>query len=195
MLVGAVLAGGASRRMGRPKAMVAVEGVPMASRAAAALVAAGVGAGAVVLVGGEPGWAETLGLRWVPDRWPGEGPLGGIATAVLDAPAAAGAHPNSIVVVAACDQPWLTGAALAPLVQALALEPAAGAAAALAPDGRRQPFPAAWRTACGPSIEALLTAGERRAEAAFGTTVVVDVDLAADVLGDVDRPGDLPPVP
>jgi molybdopterin-guanine dinucleotide biosynthesis protein A len=80
-------------------------------------------------------------------------------------------------------------------VRALELHPGAGAAAAVAPDGRRQPFPSAWRTSPGSSIGALLAAGERRADAAFGTTVVVDVELPGDVLGDVDRPGDLPPHP
>lgn len=193
--MGAVLAGGASRRMGRPKALVAVDGVPMASRAASAVVCAGVAADAVVLVGGDPAWAEALDLRWVPDRWPGEGPLGGIATALLDAPAAAGSDLDAVVVVVACDQPWLTGPALDPLVRALMADPRAGAAAALAPGGRRQPFPSVWRSSVGTALAALVAAGERRADAAYGTTAVVDVAMAAEVLGDVDRPGDLPPTP
>ena len=49
MLVGVVLTGGASRRMGRTKALVEIDGVPMAARVAAAL--AGAGCESVVLLG------------------------------------------------------------------------------------------------------------------------------------------------
>jgi molybdopterin-guanine dinucleotide biosynthesis protein A len=90
-VAGAVLMGGASRRMGRDKALVEVDGLPMASRVAAALTAAG--CRSAVAVGGDAAVHARLGLSSVPDRWPGEGPLGAIVTVLglldgLDADAA-----------------------------------------------------------------------------------------------------------
>ncbi len=206
VVVGAVLAGGASRRMGTDKALVAVDGVPMARRVADALLAGG--ASAVVLVGGDPSWSETLGLVVVPDRWPGEGPLGGIAGALLDVPAAAGTAPvdpagdpegrqptgEVIVVIAPCDVPWLDAATVAALVRALVDRPTAVVATAVDGDGRRLPFPAAWRAGAGAAVAELVAEGERRADAGFtraGEGGVIDVAVDACRVRDVDGPGDL----
>src|SRR5690606_15244567 len=78
---GVVLCGGRSRRFSPTvdKAMVEVDGVPMARRVAHALRAAG--ATGVVAVGGEREAAEALGLRWRADEVPQEGPVGGIVSA------------------------------------------------------------------------------------------------------------------
>ena len=72
---GAVLTGGRSSRMGRDKATLPVDGVPMAARVADALRRAG--AEPVLAVGGDQAALEALGLTWVADRHPGEGPSGG----------------------------------------------------------------------------------------------------------------------
>jgi molybdenum cofactor guanylyltransferase len=81
-VVGAVLTGGASKRMGQEKALVEVDGLPLARRVTNALLAGGVEK--VVLVGGHEGVAAELWLEGVVDRWSAIGPLGGIATALLD---------------------------------------------------------------------------------------------------------------
>src|SRR5262245_1565825 len=91
---GAVLTGGASRRMGRDKALVEVDGRPMAGRVAAALREAG--AAEVQAIGGDAAGLGELGLDVVPDRFPGEGPLGGIVTALS-------AASQPVTVVVACD--------------------------------------------------------------------------------------------
>lgn len=188
-VVGAVLCGGDSRRMGEPKAAIEVEGRSMAGRAVDALL--GCGASEVVLVGGEPGWAAALGVGHVPDRWPGEGPLGGLATAVLDAPGE-GAAREDVVVVVACDQPWLDAGSLAALVSALEERPQAGAAAPRTPDERVHPFPSAWRARTAKRLGTLMVSTSRRADAGFGLVTLVEVPMDGAPLADVDEPADLP---
>ena len=181
---GAVLVGGASRRMGTDKALVEIDGRPMALRVADALRAGG--AERVVVVGGGSASAHELGLEHIADRWPGAGPLAGIATAVSTAGAGA---IDEIIVVAACDQPDVTGALIADLVRALV--GAADDVVAAAPrsaDGRREPLPTAWRAGAGPLLQRAVEAGERRADAGFGLGGVVDVGVSDDELRDLDTP-------
>lgn len=90
---GAVLCGGASHRMGRDKALLAIDGVPMAERVARTLD--GAGCRPVWLVGGDAGRLGLLGRRLLPDVAPGAGPVGGVITALRAAP--------SGVLVSACD--------------------------------------------------------------------------------------------
>lgn len=187
-VIGAVLCGGDSRRMGEPKALVEIDGQPMAARAAMALTEAG--ASRVVLVGGDPSWAAGLALASIPDRWPGEGPLGGLATAVLDAPLVTDG-PDAIVVVVACDQPWLDPGPLAALAEALREWPAAGAAAPRTSDERLHPLPSAWRAKTGKRLATLMSSGARRADAGFGLVTLAEVAFDEAVLADVDEPGDV----
>jgi molybdenum cofactor guanylyltransferase len=96
---GFILAGGESSRMGRDKALLELDGMPLIVRAARLLESI-VGAPTVV------GYREefcVLGLRTIADDAPGAGPLGGIATALRAARA-----PWSLVV--ACDLPYVTQA-------------------------------------------------------------------------------------
>jgi molybdenum cofactor guanylyltransferase len=75
---GYVLAGGASRRMGRDKALLLEDGLPLVARAAR-LVAEVAGRCSIVAPAGR---YEGLGWEILSDSWPGEGPLGGILTAL-----------------------------------------------------------------------------------------------------------------
>ncbi len=205
VIIGAVLAGGASRRMGQPKAVLDLDGQPMGARVADALRAAG--AERVLLVGGEPHWATDLGLEPVPDHWPGAGPLAGIATA-LSAVATGGAplamggpvsdrtrglETEVIVLVAACDQPDLSSATLRQLVDALgAARSQVAAAAHRTSDGRRHPFPSAWKPAAARTLVQLVESGARRADAAFEVVQVVDLLIDNDApFADLDTPGEV----
>jgi len=213
-VVGAVLVGGASSRMGTDKALLPLEGAAMAHRVVAALVAGG--ATAIEVIGGDPAIARALDLSdlidgWGArdDLWKGIGPIGGLATAVIEArppatsdpgplPAnveaatAAAARDDVIVVVAACDQPDLTGAVVDSLVQALlGADPTAVASAVRTADGRRHPFPSAWRAAAGPALAQLVAGGSRRADAAFGIGGVADVAAPGEALEDLDTPDDV----
>jgi len=181
-VLGAVLVGGASRRMGEDKASLALDGTPMAHRVTRALFRGG--AGAVVLVGADDGSEGAIA-----DGWPGEGPLGGLATALLHGAATDGVE---IVVVAACDQPDLSPDLIRRLVEALhAAPPQVVACAARTGDGRLHPFPSAWRTGAGEAVAALVDAGERRADAAFSTGPLVEVAAAASAVDDLDTPEDV----
>jgi molybdopterin-guanine dinucleotide biosynthesis protein A len=190
-VVGAVLVGGASRRMGQDKRTLTLRGTPLAHRVRRVLFDAGVGS--VVLVGAADGEEGTI-----PDGWPGEGPLGGLATAMLHGAAIEGVE---VVVVAACDQPDLTPELLAALVRAVhgAADGTQGAvgtdaavgAVARTSDGRRHPFPSAWRVGAAEPLRALVEAGERRADAAFGLGPVVEVPATEAAVVDLDTPADV----
>ncbi len=103
---GFVLAGGQSRRMGRDKALLVENGLLLVERIAS-IVSAAAGTCAVVAPAGR---YEELGLAVLEDRWPGEGPLGGILTALE----ASGAERNLIVAV---DMPFLDEMFLRSLLQ------------------------------------------------------------------------------
>ncbi len=92
-----ILAGGESSRMGRDKALLELDGVPMIVRMMR-LVEAVVGRATIV---GDAESYQRLALNAISDDWPGAGPLGAIATALR----ASDCGWNLIV---ACDLPYLT---------------------------------------------------------------------------------------
>lgn len=168
--------------MGRDKALLVAGGRPLAVIAAGALAAAG--AVEVVAVGGDLDGLRRAGLAAVPDDEPGLGPVGGIVTALRRAPA-------DPVAVLACDLPRADPAAVAAVVAALAGDPAADAAVAVA-GGRRQWLFGAWRRRCAGPLAEALAAGERAVRLAAAGLAVVEVavpDPAA--VADADTPGDL----
>ena len=181
---GVVLAGGASRRMGRDKALVdAPDGRPLALVGVEALQDAG--AAEVLVVGGDEASLRALGLPWVADLHPGEGPLGGILTAF--------AHTGAdLVVVMACDMPGVGPEVPTALVAAMADEPDAGVALAVVGD-RDQPLTACWRrSSAAVALRAAFDAGERAPRKVLPELGVVRVGgLPVRQLVDVDSPEDL----
>ncbi|MFZ9483627.1 MAG: molybdenum cofactor guanylyltransferase [Ilumatobacteraceae bacterium] len=175
-----VLCGGASRRMGSPKPFVEVGGAPMARRVADALRAGG--CTTVVAVGGDAAALATIGLPHVVDRWPGEGPLGAVATALAE-----GARLGvGRVVVAPCDLPFLTSASVSTLL-------GSPSAVVVAAADRVQPLLSAWDPAQLSALEAEFTAGERRILSVLDRLAGVErVEVAAADLVNVNHPGDLP---
>lgn len=145
-VTGVVLAGGASRRMGRDKAALDLGGRPLLAWAVDALRAA---FDEVVVVG--PAERATLvpNVPVVADAYPGQGPLGGIATALRQLGAGR-------IFVAACDMPFLSPA-LARYLAELAPE-----AAAVVPRTERgiEPLCGCYGRACLPVAEDLLARGE-----------------------------------
>lgn len=177
-LAGAVLCGGRSTRMGRDKATLTVDGEVMAVRVAGAL--RGAGCTPVLAIGGRDDVLEALGLYVVPDVWPGDGPLGGILTA-LDAFGDAGA-----VVVVSCDLPWLTSAAIYAVVAALGDHDVA-----IAVGDRPEPLCAVWRPAVAGVIRARFDAGERAVHRMLATLDVGTAVVDPGSVRNVNTPADL----
>ncbi len=96
-IVGVVLAGGASSRMGVDKAILPLGGAPIITYAPKAL--SDVFSDVIVSSGGEKRYSF-LGLKEITDVFKNSGPLGGIHAALLDAQ-------DRPVFVIACDLPFV----------------------------------------------------------------------------------------
>jgi molybdopterin-guanine dinucleotide biosynthesis protein A len=178
-VVGAILAGGASRRMGRDKALLEVGGIAMARRVADALTDAG--CASVYAVGGDTVGLGAIGVRVVADRWPGEGPLGGILTA-LDVATA----PTLVV---ACDLPWLTASTLQAVIAAAVASPDADVVAAST--DRLEPLCALWLPRARDALHDAFDAGERAVHRAMDGLRVATCRVDAAAVRNVNAPGDL----
>jgi molybdopterin-guanine dinucleotide biosynthesis protein A len=170
--------------MGRTKPLVDVGGVPMARRVISALE--GAGCAAVAAIGGDPDELAALEVTVVPDDHPGEGPLGGIATALRSSRS----HPGADVLVVACDLPFLGPDDLGLLTAAAAADPDADVI--VARTDRREPGCALWRPSSHAAVRSAFAAGERAVHRVLGTLRVVEVDLAPSSLRNINAPGDLP---
>jgi molybdopterin-guanine dinucleotide biosynthesis protein A len=181
-VAGAVLCGGASRRMGRDKALIEVAGMPIVERVARTLEAAG--CHPVVLVGGNGTSLHAVtGRTFVPDTHPGEGPLGGVIDALGWFGSPSMSSSAVAVVVAACDLPDLT---------VEAVEAVAGVdGAAVAEAGRLHPSLARWPLTAGEQISALFDGGVRSLHEALAAIDATPVGVDARAMRNVNKPGDL----
>ncbi len=165
-----ILAGGASRRMGQPKALLRPGGgPPLIARVAAAVAPFG----PVVVVTNTPELYAFLGLPMVPDATAGVGPLAGLAAGLSASPAAYN-------FALACDMPLLRPA----LLQAMAAVPRTYDVLVprwTAPDGTEQleTLHAIYARACLPAIAAALAAGRRRMISFFDAVHVRYLDEVA----------------
>jgi len=172
--------------MGTDKALVLVDGEPMLRRVAVALRRAGAGHIACVGTGSSEDDARRrgvlAGLQVVPvdDDHPGEGPLGGILTALRAAP-----EDVEVVLVVACDLLAPSPAALEATVRAL------GDADVAVPHGSEW-LHSAWHRRVLPALAKRFEAGERSVHGAVADLdiAVADIDPAACV--DADVAEDLP---
>lgn len=180
-LAGAVLVGGSSRRMGHDKATLVVDGMPLAQRVAKALADAG--AAPVVGVGRTEGPAGGPIERWLPDDHPGQGPLGGIVTAL-------GSTTGDWVAILSCDLPRADPAEIRRLVDT-ARRSGADVTVTVR-DGRDEPLHAIWHRRCAPVLAAAFGAGARAPRAVFDALTVARVPAVDPAsVDDVDSPADL----
>lgn len=151
-VLGAILAGGASRRFGAPKANATLCGRTLAERVRDSMAAA---LPTVVLVANEPEQLRYLGLPIRGDQVPGRGPLAGIHAALHWA--AEQGRTGALCV--SCDMPFVTAALLNAV---LGHAEQTGAAVVMpASNGRRgrEPLCAFYSVACLPHLELRLRRG------------------------------------
>ena len=154
-VAGYVLAGGASRRFGADKARAIVSGQTMLQRIGALLQEV---ASPVALVAADESTYTDSRIPFVKDGWPGEGPLGGIVTALGTSAAANPAiHWNLIV---SCDMPFLTREWLKFLIEH-AQQSDAQAVVARSAHGV-EPLCASWRTDAISLLQPAFEGGMRR---------------------------------
>ena len=176
-LVGGILLGGASRRMGSAKALLDWQGESFVERIAATLASV---VPEVSLLGRGPDLpARVAGLPTIADVAGVEGPLAGILAALATRPEAAW-------LVLSCDQPLISQSALEWLIGErrpgrIALFPRLAR-------GRIEPFPGIYEPACLPALLALAGGGrsgslQPLAELAHVRVVPVPAALAGELRG------------
>ncbi|MEI7617475.1 MAG: molybdenum cofactor guanylyltransferase [Actinomycetota bacterium] len=192
-LVGAVLVGGSSRRMGRDKALLQIDGVRMVDRVAAVLTAAG--CSKVVAVGPSP---LAGNLVHIDDLYPGQGPLGGVLTAMRSM-----GELDSWLCVVACDLPWLDVASIDALLRAAAAAGASTSSTAGGPNtddvdvvvartDRLEPLCALWNPGCRDAVQQAFDAGQRSLLQVFAGLNVIEVPVDRLALRNVNTPDDMP---
>jgi molybdenum cofactor guanylyltransferase len=181
---GVVLCGGISRRMGADKALIEVAGVAMAERVARALAAGG--CEPVAFVGGDPSRLARFGRPVHADRWPGEGPLGGVLTALAVAD-------GDDVLAAACDLPFLDAATVAKLL-APGTEGRTGPVdVVVARTERIEPALAWWSAPARDEITRHWDRGVRALHEVIAALRAVEVAVDPAALRNVNAPSELPP--
>jgi molybdopterin-guanine dinucleotide biosynthesis protein A len=154
-IAGYVMAGGQSKRFGQDKARVILGGETMLTRMCSLVNEV---TGSVSVVADRESRYADSGVWVVEDLWPGEGPLGGILTALLATQETDGGRKWNLIV--SCDMPFLTrewltyliGCALASEAQVLLPHSASGP----------EPLCACWRTDAAETLRAAFERGVRK---------------------------------
>jgi molybdopterin-guanine dinucleotide biosynthesis protein A len=154
-----ILAGGGSTRFGQDKALAELGGQPMLLRMRDLLATVS----DTINVIAPPEKYSALGIRGIPDLWPGEGPLGGIITALEHSQ---GNFPGrEWQIILSCDMPFLNTEWLNFLAQRAAQSPAQ----VVLPQSTHgfEPLCACYRTNALASLRADFAADIRRVNAAL----------------------------
>jgi molybdopterin-guanine dinucleotide biosynthesis protein A len=169
--IGAVLAGGASRRMGEPKALVELAGRPLIAHAVSSVIDAGL---EPVVVAKADSAVPDLGVPVLDEPAEPRHPLCGIVAALRYAE-------TRPVVVIGCDMPFVPPSLLGTFGRLA--DPVAVASI----DGEIEPLLARYEPAVEPALMASLRAGTalREAVAALHPRLVGEGDLSA--YGDPNR--------
>jgi molybdopterin-guanine dinucleotide biosynthesis protein A len=174
----AILIGGDSTRMGADKATFEVDGVSMAQRVADAATTAG--AAEILFIGGTQARAKKFSGTWKKDLYPGEGPLGGVITALKSSS-------HDAVVVLSCDMPFVTDSVISSLIRALP-----DAQATVGRTDRLNWLCAAWtKSECLKTLESVWKRNERAVHRAAVLLDVAEVPVPAVAVRNINSPADL----
>lgn len=147
-VTGLVLAGGASRRMGRDKALIELDGKPLIQIVVEKMAQV---CNEVLIVAGDTQSYKGVGVPVVADRFRGVGVLGGLHAGLA-------AANNELTLAVGCDMPFLNPNLLLAFARW-----AEGFDVALLKRGEYvEPLHGAYRRTCLPAIEAVIRSGERR---------------------------------
>lgn len=160
-VAGVILAGGESRRMGKNKALLEVNGEAMVERAFRRMSEL---FDEVLLVTNTPENYEFIPCRKIADIYAGCGPLGGIHAALS-------ACVTARVFVVACDMPALNRE----LIRELCTIDRNGDVVIPETPGGLEPLHAVYARSCLPKMETMLQAGERRIRSFFDLAQVRQV--------------------
>lgn len=186
-LTGFVLVGGASRRMGRPKETLRIDGESMLERQVRLL---GSVARRTAIVGTSAGYLADLNVPCLPDAVAGHGPLGGIYTALLESR-------TEYNLIIGCDLPFISRR----LLTWLALRAMADGSDATVPcsrDGRLQPLCAVYRRRALYAVRTRLELGENKPSGFFSMVhyrkipwrEMAEAGFRASVFENMNRPED-----
>lgn len=181
----AVMAGGKSSRMGTDKSFVPLLGKPLIEHVLERV--SGLGNETIVITN-SPERYGYLNLPLFGDVHPGNGPLGGLHTALSQAE-----HPHVLVV--ACDMPWLSRPLLKHMLSLRAT------ADIIAPRWQKRPEPlhAIYGKACLNPVEENLKSGRLKLTSFYGrltvrfleTDEITRLDPEGRSFANVNTPGDL----
>lgn len=172
--------------MGTTKALIDVDGRTMGDRVIDA--ARAVGAEPVVLVGGDPIELAVLEAPVVADLHPGEGPVGGVLTALRHF--VESESETDRVLVLACDLARVDAATLLPLLEAEAGD--GFSQVWVAATDRLEPMCAIWSVAAIDRIQELFDGGERALHAVIRELPHAAVTIDVTGLVNINTPDDLP---
>ncbi len=187
-IIGAVLAGGHGRRIGRDKATIELDGRPLISYPVGALRSAGLDV-VLALRGGQEAPAGLEDVSFVRDEFENAGPLGGVHALLKW-------MPSDWVLVVSCDQPFVR----VNLLHGIMSHSDCTADAVIARTSERlQPMPGLYRKSCLPVVEGALRRGEHgildvlngllRCELAGESLDCLDIDHSSFI--NVNTPKDL----
>ncbi len=145
-IVGVILAGGKSSRMGRNKALIEWEGLPLIAHVARTLQRL---FRRVLIVADDTEPYRFLQLQVWPDIFKDAGPLGGIHAGLLHAGAAS-------IFVSACDTPFLSPA----LIEYIVAYPSEASVKVARMDGRLHPLCGLYARSALPFVQQALENGE-----------------------------------